>query len=219
MVLCPRQGSLAWGVVWAKAEWQERVDGVQVIAGQCSIWNTLQLPAGVVPQTEACLLFDLLPFSLTFPSGGKEAESTAEGPEGILLGDPVEAPQGGPAAEADAHLEPCVSRSECCNSWLGVCARVCACVRLSTQTWTQQFLPCLCTCATASAERRRPLPSNAAVLPCVDGVRLHLKESGSCHIYRFLTQISCQEDWAKLLKNGRRHGEGRFICLLSKKKV
>lgn len=61
-------------------------------------------------------LFDLSLFSLTFLSGGKEAESTAEGPEGVLLGDPVETPQGGPAAEADARLEPCASRSECCDS-------------------------------------------------------------------------------------------------------
>ena len=103
-------------MVWAKVEWQEKVDGVRVIAGQRSVWNTLQLPAGVVHGQKLVCLFDLSPFSLTFPSGGKEAESTAEGPEGILLGDPVETPQGGPAAEADAHLGPCVSRSECCNS-------------------------------------------------------------------------------------------------------
>lgn len=101
---------------------------------------------------------------------------------------------------------------------------MCACLRETVYTdMDRQFLPSLGPRATASVKRRRPLPLKAAVLlPRVDGqnpseVRLCLKKSGSFRIYRFLTQISCKEDWAKPLKNERSHGEGgSFVSCLKK---
>lgn len=181
--------------------------GVWVITGQRNVWNNLQLPAAWFHgQKLVCLTSR--PFLSHFPLW-------------VSLGTQWRL-QGGPAAEANAHLEPCVSRSECCNSWLGVCARVHACSETVYIDMDRQFLPSLGPRATASAKRRRPLPLKAAVLlPGVDGqspseVRLCLKKSGSFHIYRFLTQYHVKKVGLNHWKT--REDMEREVHFLSQKK-